>query len=179
VRGERAAEARSGQQPVTDQEEVTFAFVAFGGGHQIRQAVSGEPGVVGRAFRGALRVGEAGRHGAVADDQSAVGGEHHVGQTRDAGHHLHGVSVFGVGGAQRLPLREGQRAVDGLGGIHPGIDGVGDLEVIGTAHHEPARRRTAGGGLDREGGYRGQRNSRHERGFSADSTVEGLALRQK
>ena len=95
----------------------------------------------------ALRVRELRAVGDAVDDEAAVGGVDHVGQAVDRVDELHVVAEADVGVVQHLPLREGERRVGGLGGVHPRVDPVDDGEVLGAAHEHAA----SGGPVARAG----------------------------
>ena len=144
VRGHLGAEAGAGEHPVADDDEVALALVDVLGLDDL-DAELAQPGGEGRRLRSALRVGEAGAERPAAHDERPVRGEDHVrlpGQRRRA---LDDVPEPLVDVHQPLPLPQREVAVDGDVGVHPRVDRVADLEVLGSADEVPAARRGAAG----------------------------------
>ena len=133
VRGAFGAKARAREDHVADDGEVAFALVAVLGfvhGESLRP----KPVGVERLFALALREAEPRAERDAVDDERAVGGEHHVGQTRRGLDGLDLVARRDVRGPQLLPLRGGSGPVDGPVGVHPRVDHVDDVEVGRRAH---------------------------------------------
>ena len=100
------------------------------------EAVVAEPGhVVGRLPL-TLGMPEAGGDELPAVDDAGVGREHQVGQP---GHRRHELDLRAHGLQHRdqaVPLAPGLVGVHPHLAVHPGVDLVEDLEVLGRAHQE-------------------------------------------
>lgn len=132
---ERArTEAAAGQHIGVRDGEVSLALVDVGRLVDGGEAVRAEPVAVDLGLRRPLGMREAGAEHAAVDHGRAVGGEDHVGQVGAGVEQFDGVAERAVAVAQVLPLGQGQRQIDGLLGVHPGVDGVRDLEVCRWAH---------------------------------------------
>jgi hypothetical protein len=107
-------------------------------------AVVREPRLEVRALVAPLRVQHPGGDERVADHEAGVRGEDHVGEVGPRVDRAH----VGPGAAERrdqlVPLRAGARAVHRYREVHPRVDRVRQLEVVGRAHEvaaAPAERR--------------------------------------
>ncbi len=138
VRERTRPEAAPRQDVRGRHREVALALVDVDGLMDLGEAVAAEPVAVGGRLREPFLVREAGPQHPAVDDGGPVGGEDHVRQFRVGCEQLDGVAEGAVAAQQVLPLGLGQREVDGLGGVHPRVDGVRHPEVRRGAHQVAA-----------------------------------------
>jgi hypothetical protein len=137
VSGPDSPQGRRSENPRPDKPEVSLPFVhALKAMHS--QASGLEPVGEGRLFRHPFSEREPRAQRLAVDDEPAVGDEHHVGQSRHGLDHTNLVAEIGVRIAQRLPLLQCPGCVHRPARIHPGIDGVTDVEVRRLDHGELA-----------------------------------------
>ena len=135
VRARVTAEAVAREQDPTEGQRVagTLEGDAFG------QRVDDEPLLlepldVVRHLRLALGMAEAAGHELVAVHDARVGGEHEVGQVRVGLHHLDVRACGAERVEQALPLVACPLEVDLDVAVHPRVDLVEHVEVLGRAH---------------------------------------------
>jgi hypothetical protein len=130
------AETRAREDRVADEQEVALALLHLDRLDHL-EPVRGEPVHEGRS---SPRRSSTRKHAerATVDDEPAVGGVDHVGQSLDRVDELDLVAEREVGVVQRLPLRDGLGRVGGLGRLHPRVDAVAHREVLGCAHQVAA-----------------------------------------
>jgi len=138
VAGIAAAESGSGEDRLADEEEVTLAFVDLAGRRDL-EACGAQPVAVGGSLRLSFRVREARAVGEVADDEAAVGGVDHVGESGERLDELHVEAECDVEAVQLLPLPHREGRVRRQAGVHPRIDPIHHVEVLRRAHQDRPR----------------------------------------
>ena len=133
------------EEPVADEERVTGPLER----QRARQLVDVEAEALEllapvRLLPLPLGMVKVAQHRPVVPEHRRVGGEDHVGQTRNRRGKFDRDTEFEVFAIERVPLLLSQRMVDLDRDVHPGIDLVFDAEMVRAAHehrvsHRPAR----------------------------------------
>ncbi len=171
VAGAVAAEAGAREDRVADEEDVALALVDLLG-HAHVEARLAEPVHVRGALGLALGVLEGGAVRDAVEREPAVGRVYHVGQPGDPVDEVDLEAEAHVGVVEGLPLAHRERRVGRDGGIHPRVDLVDHVEVVGPAHEHALRDGRAAGGRVRGSGDGGGHGAPASCGAPGGAVVE-------